>query len=95
VYLRVNQLLPYERISELCGDLFGCPVSKATIETAQAQVDGPLEPFVEKVVEQMTEAQVATQRRPRLLRVRCGARNGRGAERIPQARQPPVATRTA
>jgi transposase len=58
VYLRVNQLLPYERISELCGDLFGCPVSKATIETAEAQVDGALEPFVEKVVEQMTQAQV-------------------------------------
>ena len=59
VYLRVYQLLPYERVSALCGDVFGLPVSKATIEAAEVQADGHLQPFVEEVAAQLRAAPVA------------------------------------
>jgi transposase len=58
VYLRVYQLLPYERLSELCRDLFGFPVSKASIEAAEAQVDGHLPPFVDALTQRMARAEV-------------------------------------
>jgi len=59
VYLRVYQLLPYERVSALCGDVFGVPVSKATIEAAEMEADGHLQPFVEEVAAQLRAAPVA------------------------------------
>lgn len=59
VYLRVYQLLPYERVSALCGDVFGLPVSKATIEAAEVEADGHLQPFVEEVAAQLRAAPVA------------------------------------
>jgi transposase len=58
VYLRVYQLLPYERLGELCRDLFGFSVSKASIESAEAQADGRLQPFVEALAEVMAGAEV-------------------------------------
>jgi transposase len=58
VYLRVYQLLPYERISQLCEDVFGLSLSKATIEAAEARADGELEPFVEALKAALTEAPV-------------------------------------
>ena len=59
VYLRVYQLLPYERVSALCGDVFGLPVSKAAIEAAEVEADGNLQPFVEEVAAQLRAAPVA------------------------------------
>jgi transposase len=59
VYLRVYQLLPYERLSALCHDAFGLPVSKATIEAAEVEADGHLQPFVEEVAAQLRAAPVA------------------------------------
>jgi len=59
VYLRVYQLLPYERLSALCRDAFGLPVSKATIEAAEVEADGHLQPFVEEVAAQLRAAPVA------------------------------------
>jgi len=59
VYLRVYQLLPYERISALCGDVFGLAVSKASIEAAEVEADGHLQCFVEEVAAQLRAAPVA------------------------------------
>jgi transposase len=59
VYLRVYQLLPYERVSALCGDVFGVAVSKATIEAAEVKADGHLQPFIEEVTAQLRAAPVA------------------------------------
>jgi len=59
VYLRVYQLLPYERISALCRDAFGLSVSKATIEAAELEADGNLQPFVDEVAAQLRAAPVA------------------------------------
>jgi transposase len=59
VYLRVYQLLPYERLSALCRDAFGLSVSKATIEAAEVEADGHLQPFVEEVAAQLRAAPVA------------------------------------
>jgi transposase len=59
VYLRVYRLLPYERVSALCGDVFGLPVSKAAIEAAEMEADGNLQPFVEEVAAQVRAAPVA------------------------------------
>jgi transposase len=59
VYLRVYQLLPYERLSALCRDAFGLAVSKATIEAAEVEADGHLQPFVEEVAAQLRAAPVA------------------------------------
>ena len=58
VYLRVYQLLPYERISEFCEHLFGLPMSKATIEAAEKRMDGELGPFLETLRAVLTEAPV-------------------------------------
>ena len=38
VYLRDYQLLPYERLTQLCRDLLGAGVCKRTVETAGMQV---------------------------------------------------------
>jgi transposase len=58
-YLSVQQLLPVERIGQLCADLFGQRVSDATV---QAAVQGTLEaiaPFQDAVVEHIRQAPVA------------------------------------
>lgn len=49
VYLRDYQLLPYQRLTELCRDLLGAGVCKRTVETAGMQVYGALAPFEEAV----------------------------------------------
>lgn len=59
VYLRVYQLLPYQRLSALCRDAFGLCVSKATIEAAELEADGNLQPFVDEVAAQLRAAPVA------------------------------------
>ncbi len=47
VYLRDYQLLPYQRLTELCRDLLGAGVCKRTVETAGMQVYAALAPFEE------------------------------------------------
>lgn len=59
VYLRVYQLLPYERLSALCRDVFGLSMSTASIEAAEVEADGHLQPFVEEVTAQLRAAPVA------------------------------------
>jgi transposase len=49
VYLKDGQLLPLDRISQLCADLYGYEVSAATIESARRECHGALEPFEEQL----------------------------------------------
>jgi transposase len=50
VYLRVAQLLPLRRIRQMVGDLFGQPVSEATVEGAVQSVHDALPPFERALV---------------------------------------------
>lgn len=59
VYCRVQQLLPLDRISQLCADLFGHPVSEATIEAALRVTNASLAPFQTEVTHQLRRATVA------------------------------------
>lgn len=56
VYLKDAQLLPFKRISQLCSDLFGYPVSVATLESARKHCYENLEPFEEKLKELLSQA---------------------------------------
>jgi transposase len=56
VYLRNQQLLPTERIRQICQDLFGQPISEATILEATEQADQQLEPFETAVVKQLQQS---------------------------------------
>lgn len=58
VYLRNYQLLPYQRLSRLFGDIFGVPVSKRTIESAQQQAYEALVPFEQEVRRQLAQSPV-------------------------------------
>ena len=58
VYLRNYQLLPYQRLSQLFRDIFGAPVSKRTIESAQQQAYEALAPFEQEVRRQLERASV-------------------------------------
>lgn len=58
VYLRDYQLLPYQRLTELCRDLLGAGVCKRTVETAGMQVYGALAPFEEAVRAGLLDAAV-------------------------------------
>jgi len=58
VYLRNYQLLPYNRLAQLCGDLFGAAVSKRTIEVAQQQAYEALASFEQAVRRQLTQEEV-------------------------------------
>lgn len=49
VYLKDGQLLPLDRISQLCADLYGYDVSAATIESARHDCHEALEPFEEEL----------------------------------------------
>lgn len=49
VYLRVRQLIPLERISRLCADLFGRPVSEATVGAAVAAAHRALAGFEDHI----------------------------------------------
>jgi transposase len=51
VYLKDGQLLPLDRIGQLCADLYGYDVSAATIESARKECHGALEPFEEELKE--------------------------------------------
>jgi len=45
VYLNQQQLLPYDRLAQLCEDLFGQPLSVATLAAANERAYHQLEPF--------------------------------------------------
>lgn len=59
VYLRGQQLIPLERISQMCADLFGRPVSEATVQTAVTAVYHALADFEAKVAELIVQAPIA------------------------------------
>jgi transposase len=58
VYLNQQQLLPYERLAQLCQDLFGQPLSVGTLVAANERVFAQLEPFVQGLVQQVPQAPV-------------------------------------
>ena len=58
VYLRDYQLLPYKRLTEVCGDLLGAGVCQRTVETAGMQLYGALAPFEEAVRAQLLDEPV-------------------------------------
>lgn len=51
VYLKDGQLLPLDRIGQLCCDLFGYKVSPATIESARSTCHAKLESFEDQLKE--------------------------------------------
>ena len=52
VYLNQYQMLPYERVSETMGDLFGCPVSAQVIQESNVAAYEQLEEVVEKQIKE-------------------------------------------
>ncbi len=58
VYLNQQQLLPYDRLSQLCEDLFDQPLSVATLAAANERAYCQLEPFEEAVAAQVPQAPV-------------------------------------
>jgi transposase len=51
IYLKDSQLLPLDRISQLCADLYGYEASAATIESARKGCHTSLEPFEKELKE--------------------------------------------
>lgn len=58
VYLNVQQMLPVERISSLCEDLFGQGVSQATILSAVEKAAKVLIPFQRAVIREILQSPV-------------------------------------
>jgi len=58
VYLNQQQLLPYDRLAQLCEDLFGQPLSAGTLVTANERAYAQLEPFAQALVNQVPQAEV-------------------------------------
>jgi transposase len=58
VYLNQQQLLPYDRLAQLCADLFGQPLSAGTLVAANERVFAQLAPFAEVLVQQVPQAPV-------------------------------------
>jgi transposase len=58
VYLNQQQLIPYERLAQLCDDLFGQPLSTATLAAANERVYGQLAPFAAALAEQLPQSDV-------------------------------------
>lgn len=59
VYLRTQQLIPLERISQLCADLFGLLLSEATISAAVAAASRALTGFEARVADLIAQAPIA------------------------------------
>lgn len=59
VYLRDGQFLPLNRISQLCGDLFGYSVSEGTIESARKACYARLEPFEHRLKELLRTSELS------------------------------------
>ncbi len=58
VYLNQQQLLPYERLAQLCEDLFGQPLSGATLAAANERAYHQLTPFAQALARQVPQAAV-------------------------------------
>jgi len=58
VYLNQQQLLPYDRLVQLCADLFGQPLSAGTLVAANERTFVQLEPFARALVNQVPQAPV-------------------------------------
>lgn len=58
VYLNQQQLLPYDRLAQLCEDLFGQPLSVATLAAANERAHHQLEPFAQALARQVPLAEV-------------------------------------
>jgi transposase len=58
VYLNQQQLLPYDRLAQLCEDLFGQPLSAGTLVAANERTFAQLEPFAQALVNQLPQAPV-------------------------------------
>lgn len=58
VYLNQQQLLPYDRLAQLCEDLFGQPLSAGTVVNANRRVYEQLAPFEWALVQQLPQAEV-------------------------------------
>jgi len=58
VYLNQQQLLPYDRLAQLCEDLFGQPLSAGTLVAANERAFAQLEPFAQALVQQVPQAPV-------------------------------------
>jgi len=58
VYLNQQQLLPYDRLAQLCEDLFGQPLSVATLAAANERAFHQLDPFAQALVNQVPRAPV-------------------------------------
>lgn len=59
VYLRTQQLIPLDRISQLCADLFGIPLSEATVQAAIAAAYNALAGFEIRVADLIVQAPIA------------------------------------
>jgi len=59
VYLNQGQLLPLERTSEVLADLFGCPISEGTVESAVAACHVQLAPVEAAIKHGIIAAKVA------------------------------------
>lgn len=60
VYLQHQQLLPANRISQLCDDLFAQPVSEATLFQITQKCHDQLEDFENKIVSQLPKETILT-----------------------------------
>ncbi len=59
VYLRGQQLIPLERISQMCADLFGRPVSEATVKAANTAAYNALAGFETRVSDLIVQVPIA------------------------------------
>ena len=59
VYLRIQQLIPLERIGQMCADLFGRTLSDASVQAAVGAVHCALSGFEAKVTELIAQAPIA------------------------------------
>ena len=56
IYLNNRQFIPYSRLTELCADLYGQPLSEATIVAANERIFANLEPFAQRLKELLAQA---------------------------------------
>lgn len=59
VYLRNQQLIPMDRVSQMSDDLFGRPVSSATIQSVVTAAHDALAPFAAKTADLITRSPIA------------------------------------
>ena len=58
IYLNQQQLLPYDRLAQLCEDLFDQPLSTGTLVAATERAYAQLEPFAQALARQVPQGEV-------------------------------------